>query len=157
MVTVHTCWVTQASGFPTVSSSVTCSDPTPPPPSDCCIHHRRSSTDGAHWRQQDLGGSEGPWWVGVEVGVGGSPPRPCSTLTLQVPVSCGPRCQQKELGISQVPGKELFSQSRDQLPIGVGGVLSLSRDSCHEGPLMGPLSWLARKSPEKGLRDGLWV
>lgn len=116
------------------------------------------STDGAHWRQQDLGGSEGPWWVGVEVGVGGSPPRaPSPSKSLS---HVAPGASRRSLGFHKSQEKNYLARAspgRDQLPIGVGGVLSLSRDSCHEGPLMGPLSWLARKSPEKGLRDGLGV
>lgn len=71
--------VTQASGFPTVSSSVM-QDFTPLHQMTAVYTTGDPSTDGAHWRQQDLGGSEGPWWVGVEVGrslPSFSPPSPC--------------------------------------------------------------------------------
>ena len=83
-------------------------NPPPPPPSDCCIHHRRSFHRWSPLEAAAPGGSEGPWWEQV----GESPPRPCSTLTLPVPVSFGPRCQQKEVRIPQIPGKELFGQSQ---------------------------------------------
>ena len=129
---------------------------TTPPPRDCCIHHRRSLHRWSPLEAAAPGGSEGPWWERV----GESPPRPCSTLTLPVPASCGPGASRRRSEFRKSQEKNYLARAspgRDQMPIGVGGVLSLSGDSCHEGPLMGLLFWLARISPEMGLRDGLWV
>lgn len=130
----------------------------PPPPRQVTAVYTTGdpSTDGAHWRQQHLEAQKAPGGSGW----GKALPDPALLLPSQSLSHLAPGASRRRSEFHKSQEKNYLARAspgRDQLPIGVGGVLSLSGDSCYEGPLIGLLFWLARISPEMGLRDGLWV
>lgn len=121
----------------------------PPPPSDCCVHHRRSLHRRSPLEAADLEAQKVPGGRGW----GKALPDPALLLPSKSLSHVAPGASRRRSEFHKSQEKNYLARAspgRDQLLIGVGGVLSLSGDSCHEGPTdpaLGPGLGASQASP----------